>query len=500
MRILMTSAEYAPLAKVGGLGDAVASLSRALSARGHDVRVVIPRYGHLDADALGLRPDPDAPALPLPQSGRMRVARVMRWEDPGGPIVHLIEDDRLFGRAGVYGYGAAEEFSDTPRRLALHAAGALALPAVLGWPAEIVHAHDAAAALALIGLVHWYGNDLGDGPVGSVLSIHNLAHQSVHDRDVLPQLGLPEELGWHPGLLEFHGGLNILKGGILHADRVNTVSPTYAREVVDDDEYGCGLGEILAERGDEFSGILNGVDLAAWDPATDPHLPATYDRDDLTGKSACRCELCLEMGLDAEVPWFGDAERDGPILGVVGRLVHQKGYDLMLPELDAYVGAGWRLAVLGSGDAAIAAALHEAAERNPGRVAFVERFDEGLAHRIIAGSDAFLMPSRFEPCGLTQLYALRYGTVPIVRFTGGLADTVPDVSLKGGVGFVFEPAEPGGVGHALERAGEWWRDAERWLRLVIAGMSLDHGWDGPAARYESLYTEVSSERRRGETT
>ena len=497
MRILMTTAEYAPLAKVGGLGDAVAALSRALAARGHDIRVVMPLYGHMDVAELGIVPDPEAAALPIRQNGRVRVVRLRRWTDPGGPIVHLLEQDELFGRAGIYGYGNVDEFSDTPLRLGLHAAAALALPVVLGWTPDVVHAHDAAAALSVIGLTHWYGGTTGLGEADSVLTIHNLAHQSVHSRDVIDQFDLPEGLGWHPGLLEYEGFLNILKGGILHAGRVNTVSPTYAREVVEDPAFGCGLGEVLRSRGDDFSGIINGIDADVWDPAADEFLPAPFTAADLAGKDICRQELCRELGLVPGRPWFGDPDRDGPILGIVGRLAWQKGYDLVLPELDAVVKAGWRLAVLGTGEESIAAGFRSAVERHPGHVVFAERFDEGLAHRIIAGSDLFLMPSRFEPCGLTQMYALRYGSVPIVRFTGGLADTVPDVSLPDGVGFVFEPMESGSIGYALERAGDLWRDRAGWDTLVRRGMALEFGWDGPAVKYEEMYAELASQRRGG---
>lgn len=491
MNILMVSAEYAPLAKVGGLGDAVTSLARALAGRGHDVRVVLPFYGDLDRDDPAFAPDPEAGPVPLRLAGRVRKARFRRWRDPAGPTVHLLEHDELFGRAGVYGYGSVAEFTDTLLRLALHAQGALALPDLIDWRPDVVHAHDAAAALAVIDHVHWYEGSAGVGEAGTLLTIHNLAHQSHHPRHAIEQLDLPAGLAWYPGPLEFHGGLNLLKGAILHAGKVNTVSPTYAREVVTDPAVGCGLGPVLRERGADFSGVLNGMDTEVWNPATDPHLPAAFTAADLAGKAVCRRALCAEAGLEAAVPWFGSARRDGPILGAVGRLVHQKGYDLLLPELEAAVGAGWRVVVLGTGDEAVAAPLRAAAAAHPGRVALIERFDEGLAHRIIAGSDLFLMPSRFEPCGLTQMYALTYGTVPVVRYTGGLADTVPDVSRPGGVGFVFEPATSGGVGHALERAGALWPDAEAWLTLQRGGMALDFGWDGPAAHYEDLYADLA---------
>ncbi len=494
MNILMVTAEYAPLAKVGGLGDAVAALSRALCDRGHDVRVVLPFYGHLDAAALGIVPDPETGAFPLRQGGRVYKACFKRWQDPGGPVVHLLALDDLFGRAGIYGYGSVSEFSDTVLRLGAHAQGALALPVLMDWVPDVIHAHDAASALAIVNQAHWYKGMPGVGEAGTLLTIHNLAHQSVHHCDAIEQLDLPKSLARHPGSLEFEGNLNLLKGGILHAGKVNTVSPSYAAEVVDDKGMGCGLSQVLAGRETDFSGILNGMDASVWNPATDKLLPVTYSAKNLKGKQKVRTALIKELGLDTNLPWFGMKNRDGPILSVVGRLVAQKGYDLMLPEIDAAVGAGWRLAVLGTGEEDIASGFRKAAAKHPGRVAFVERFDEGLAHRIIAGGDVFLMPSRFEPCGLTQMYALAYGTIPIVRFTGGLADTVPDVSQKEGLGFVFGPAESGAVGHALERVGELWRDAKAWHTLQVRGMIRDFSWDGPATRYEDLYSTLAPTR------
>ncbi len=482
MRLLMVSAEYAPLAKAGGLGDATASLSGALAARGHDVRVVMPLYGDVDRAQYGIDPIADLPELPLRQGNVLHQVGLHLWHDPAGPKVYLLENDTLFGRPGIYGYGAGGEFEDTARRQALHAVAALALPQLLGWSPHAVHVHDAASCLALVYLACWDVSGTNLDGAGAVLTIHNLAHQAVHPREAFADLDLPQRLAWHPGEMEYHGRLNFMKAGLLFADRVTTVSPTYTLEVMNDPAAGCGLEGVLAGLGDRFRGILNGMDRSDWDPATDPALPKPFHRDDPAGKEACREALLEECGLDD----------GGPLLGSVGRLVHQKGYDLLTAVADDLVADGWRLVVLGTGEAHLAGALQAAAERHPGRIAFYDRFDEALARRIYAGSDAFVMPSRFEPCGLAQMYALRYGAVPVVRRTGGLADTVPDAALSDGLGFVFEAPAAGALRLALKRALTLWRDREAWSRLVRRGMAADFGWSGPAAAYEDLYAELST--------
>ena len=480
MRVLMVSAEYAPLAKTGGLGDMVASLSGALAARGHEVKVVMPFYGDVDRTRFDIERVPGVPEVPLRPGAALRRVALQRWLDPAGPEVILLENDALFGRPGVYSYGATGDFPDMVPRLALLGAGALAVPQLLDWSPHVVHAHDAAAGLALVDLGCWDVSDTVLDGAGSLLTIHNLAHQSVHPREQFDHLGLPDALAWHPGAMEFNGLLNFMKAGILYADRVNTVSPTYAREVVGDPEYGCDLGDILRSLGGRFSGILNGMDLDAWDPSTDAALAAPFDRDDPAGKTACRDALARECGL----------EGDGPLLGSVGRIYHQKGYDLLPAIADAFVADGGRLVLLGTGDADLCAELHAAADLHPGRFVFHERYDEALARRIYAGSDAFLMPSRFEPCGLAQMYALRYGSVPVVRRTGGLADTVPDAASPDGLGFVFDAAEPAALLETLRRAQAVWTDRAKWRKLMHRGMSAEFGWDGPAAEYEALYGEL----------
>ena len=483
MNILMVSAEMAPFAKVGGLADVIPALSAAMAARKHDVRVVIPLYGHLDRKREKIRPLAKLPPLTLRVGQDMHDIRFHMRGSPRAKVkIYLIECPALYGRDGIYADEHGEVFPDALARISLHGQAALMLARLLEWPVDVVHAHDAEAVPAILFRRHWYADRGVPGPAGSLLTIHNMAHQEVHPVAGVDTLGLPRSMASYPGLLEFHGKLNLLKAGILAADRVNTVSPTYAKETTRDPDFGCGLEGALAGRGDSYSGILNGTDYATWDPRRDQALPASFRPADLSGKDTCRRELLKELGLKPE---------DGkPLCGFVGRLVHQKGLDLVLPLLGRLAEDGFTFAVLGTGDKALEAAVRQAALRHPDKVAFVGAFDESLAHRIYAGSDLFLMPSLFEPCGLSQMYALRYGALPVVRLTGGLADTVIDAGRKRGNGFVFEEASGEALLAALRRAEALWEDRQAWRQVQVRGMECDFSWSRSAARYEKLYRTV----------
>jgi starch synthase len=347
----------------------------------------------------------------------------------------------------------------------------------------VIHGHDTQATLALIYRQHDGGGADLKLRAKTLLTIHNLAYQGIFPSEAMKLLGLPKTMGVFPGLLEFHGRLNLLKAGILVADMVTTVSPTYAREVVSEPNLGCGLEGVLEQKGIRFRGVLNGVDSETWDPTRDPYLPATYGTDDLSGKVRCRAQLLQEIGLQAT---------GGPLIGMVGRLVEQKGLDLVLAGIDRLVEAGFTLVVLGTGEARYEKGLTGASRRHPGRVGFLHTFDDALAHRILAGSDIFLMPSRFEPCGLTQLYALRYGTVPVVRNTGGLADTVVDATLAGGTGFLFNEYKTKPMLAALVRARRAWNDLVLWTELVQRGMGCNFSWEAAASSYEEIYAQMAN--------
>ncbi len=480
MRILMVTAEYAPLAKVGGLGDMTAALCNQLVARGHDVRVVLPLYGDIARGRGGARRLVEFPPFLLRIGQKVTQGTLYVMEDqPAVVRVYLAENESLFGKPGIYGDPDGRPHANGLARLVFHTQAALSLPSILGWEPHVLHCHDAQAALAILYLKHWFREVPCWYQARSLLTVHNLAYQEAHPLGAMAVIGLPEAMGKFPGSLEFHGQLNLLKAGIMEADLVNTVSPTYAREVISDPQLGYGLGMILQARGDAFTGVLNGADLTAWNPASDPHLAARYDASDLSGKRRCRDDLLSAVGL---------ANGRRPLVGMVSRLVEQKGVDLVMASLDWLVQEGFALVLLGKGEERFEAGLRKAASRHPDQVVYFEAFDEALAHRILAGSDMFLVPSLYEPCGLTQMYALKYGAVPVVRHTGGLADTVRDASRPDGTGFVFHEYTPVALQTAMSRALAAWRDHTAWLSLVQRGMAKDFSWQESAGAYENLYT------------
>jgi starch synthase len=388
----------------------------------------------------------------------------------------------LFAPPGVYLDASGARCPSTLERAAALCQAAVMLPELINWPADVLHAHDVQAALAPVYRHRWYGDRGLPGRAGTLLTIHNLAHQEIHGAAEVTRVGLPRDLAQYPGPFEFFGQLNLLKAGIESSALVNTVSPTYAHEVVNDPAVGCGLGGVLAGRGGAFTGILNGIDIEVWNPADDPWLTAAYDATDLAGKGRCREVLLRAAGIVAG---------PRPLLGMVGRLVPQKGVDLVVDLLDRLVAGGFSLVVLGTGDARYHETLAAGAIRHPGRVVFLPEFSEEWAHRIYAGCDLFLMPSRFEPCGLGQLYALRYGTPPVVRATGGLADTVRPHDRADGTGFVFADATAESLWGALEDARSVFADSARWRAMQRRGMEADHGWDAAASGYEQLYRRLA---------
>ncbi len=483
MRVLMISAEMAPLAKVGGLGDVAGSLSHSLAARGHDVRLVMPLYGDLDRDREQIRPLKKLPRLQARVGHRVLDFRIHVAGSPRAKVkIYLLECAPLYGRPGIYLDDEGLPFADGLERAVLHSQAALMLPALLDWPVDIVHCHDAEAAPALLYRRHWYANRDLPGTAATVLTIHNLAHQEIHSTAAIDTLGLPRSMAAYPGLLEFHGELNLMKAGILSADRVNTVSPTYAAETLAGGEFGVGLEGVLAARGKDYGGILNGGDYGIWDPARDAVLPARYSPSRMAGKAKCRAALSRRLGLKTAP--------DKPLCGFVGRLAQQKGLDLVLPLLDRLADDGFAFAILGTGERRLHEALEHAAGRRAESVAFVGEFSEELAHLIYAGSDVFLMPSLFEPCGLSQMYSLKYGTPPVARSTGGLADTVVDASLPDGNGFVFSGPRPAELMAALRRAETLLAEPETWRELQHRGMAAEFSWDLAAQRYETMYDQA----------
>ncbi|HET9978501.1 MAG TPA: glycogen synthase GlgA, partial [Burkholderiaceae bacterium] len=418
-RVLHVAAEIYPFVKTGGLADVLGALPAAQAASGADVRLLLPG---LPALTQVLR-EPQVVAEVLAPWGGVPAEIVRgRLDAPqlAGVPAYLLRHDALYLRPGSpYGDGGGHAFADNHRRFALLglAAARLAEGVDAAWAPAVVHGHDwhAGLAPAYLGV----GRVAQRHRAASVFTIHNLAFQGLFEQRHFVELGLPAQ-AWSLQGVEFHGQLSFLKAGLQYADRITTVSPSYAREI-QTLEFGAGLDGLLRERSAVLSGILNGVDDAVWNPATDEAIAARYSADKPAGKAACKAALQRECGLDVR--------DDALLFAAVTRLTEQKGLQLLLPAIDELVARGGQLVVLGSGDAALEGALRRAATQHPNAVALRQGYDEALSHRIFAGSDVTLVPSRFEPCGLTQMYALRYGSLPLVRRAGGLADTVTDCTL-----------------------------------------------------------------------
>jgi starch synthase len=487
MRVIFVAAECEPWAKTGGLGDVVDALARALGrvpgVLDEPVEVFLPRYRSVpvppDAtlDTLALRvPDPRA------RRGVTQIA--VRSFDAAGYRLRLVDHPPAFDRDGFYG-DAAGEFPDNAWRFGLLARAALETRRAEARPVDVIALHDWHACPAALQRDVAYADDPVIGPAAMTVTIHNLAYHGWTPRDRVGDLGL----GADPPIGDAWG-IDLLREGILRAEMANTVSPTYAREVLGP-EMGMGLESQLRARGSRFTGILNGLDQALWDPATDESIAAPYDAADRTGKAACRADLCARVGLDPADP--------APILGVIGRLDPQKGFDLVAGSAPALATAGARIVALGSGDAALVAGMRAVAAAHPGKIAMVERFDRDLARRIYAGADLFLMPSRFEPCGQGQMIAMRYGTPPVARRTGGLADTIVDFHEEpgAGTGFLFEEATPDALRFACERAIAVLRDPDRtrWEDLVRRGMAVDWDWERSSApAYVAMFRRAVAAR------
>ncbi len=475
MKILSVASEIFPLIKTGGLADVTGALPAALAAEQVEVHALVPAY-------------------PAVLAALAQAATVAEWPDFfGGPArvlagtsaglaLFALDAPHLYGRSGnPYVAPDGQDWPDNPQRFAAlaYAAALIGRGAIPGFVPDVVHAHDWQAGLAPAYL-HYAG---GARPA-TVMTVHNLAFQGQVPAGLLGALRLPPHAYAIDGV-EYYGAIGMLKAGLALSDRITTVSPTYAEEICSP-AGGMGMGGLLRARAGVLTGILNGIDTKAWDPSADPYLPSPFTAASLDKRAANKAALQARLGL---------APRPGALLfGVISRLTHQKGMDFLLANLRGLLAHGAQLAVLGSGDADLEQALAEAQGDHPSRVAVASGLDEELAHLMQAGSDAILVPSRFEPCGLTQLCALRYGALPVVSRVGGLADTVIDANeaaRAAGVatGIVFAPASAGGLRHAIHRAAALWADHGDWVRLQRAAMAAEVGWTTPARKYAALYRE-----------
>jgi starch synthase len=485
IRVLHVAAEWFPLVKTGGLADVAAALPEAQRAAGLDARLLLPGLPALCGALLeGVEVARAGPAF-----GAARVT-LLRGRLPGSEVpAYLIDAPWLYARGGnPYLAPDGREWPDSHRRFAL--LGWIAAQLAEGaldpdWSPQVVHAHDWHAALAPAYLAAHGAAHTSAARARSVLTVHNLAFQGTFPPDRFAELGLPAWMSGPAGI-EFHGELRLLKGGLMFADRITTVSPTYAREILTPAE-GHQMEVVLQHRADRLSGIVNGIDTAVWNPATDPAIAARYDAARPEGKAACKRALQAEFGLREE--------SRAAVLGVVSRLTSQKGLDLLLSALPQWVGAGGQVVLLGAGEPALEHAWRAAAQAAPDRIAVRIGYDEAMAHRIVAGADLIGVPSRFEPCGLTQLYGLRYGTLPLVHRVGGLADTVVDADEAAlredrATGFAYDGATPEALAQAMRHALDGWKHPAAWQRVMRRAMAQDTSWRAPAARYAALYASL----------
>jgi starch synthase len=475
-RVLFVSSEVFPLAKTGGLADVSGALPAALSRLGADVRVMLPGY----PQALDLASRLDiVSGCELPE-GRLLMGHL---PDSDVPLI-LFDAPALFARkGGIYRNNDRQDWPDNDRRFAAfcRAAAFVALGKTgLGWRPQIVHSNDWHS-----GMVSAFLHFSGKIRPKTVFTIHNLAFQGNFSLTAFSNLGLPSE-ALSPEGMEFYNQISFIKAAIRYSDRLTTVSPTYAREILTPD-HGCGLDGLLRARAGDLTGILNGIDHNVWDPANDTELPRPYSPDDLTGKDDCKASLRHEMGLSQAV--------ETPLIAYVNRLTHQKMADIVLDVVPRLVANGAQIVIHGSGDRAFEERFASVAQAHPNNVAVRLGYTEGLAHRIIGGSDLSLTPARFEPCGLTTMYAMRYGALPVTRAVGGLVDTVEDAGIVNagddlGSGFAFTKATPKDMEDSLTRASSWYHDSEAWKRLQRRAMLRDFGWKRSAQRYLELYAAL----------
>lgn len=480
MKVLHVAAEVFPLIKTGGLADVLGALPQALVEAGAEVRLVLPG---LPAIKQGVARQ----TLLCEIGAAFGAGKVSLWLGalPGHDIpVYVVDAPYLYQRLGnPYLAADGSEWSDNAQRFALlgwvaaHLAAGELDPA---WCPDVLHAHDWHAAMACA-----YVAAHPASTVATVFTVHNLAYQGLFDEGDFHLLGLPARL-LTPAGLEFHGQFSFMKAGLTYAHRVTTVSPSYAAEMATP-EFGCGLDGVVRERGADVSGILNGVDSTIWNPAQDEEIAAPYSSTALSGKLKCKAALQKALGLDIAPK--------APLFGIVSRLTSQKGLDLILATLPTLLADGAQLAVQGSGDPALERAFVAACHAHPGQVAVRLGYDEAFAHQMMAGADVMLVPSRFEPCGLTQLYALRYGTVPLVRRVGGLADTVVDadsdaVQRDEATGFMFGSATPAALAAAVRHAVKAYAKPKLWHQIMLRGMTQRFSWDVAAQSYMALYRDV----------
>jgi starch synthase len=483
MKVLFITAEMFPFSKIGGLGDVAGLLSAALANRGLDVRVITPAYGIIDREKFGLKKTDLGFKEVIGE--KEQTCTILSWESPenNNLKVYFLENEQYYSGRNVYTDYDGQVYADNPERFLLLSKAALALPTHLRWKPDILHCHDNHAALVPVYLKYVSAYESYYANSRTLLTLHNVAYQGTLSMANRPLFELPDDLFKPMGALEWWGKINPLKSGIIFADGINTVSPTHARELMKDSTINAGMGDILGIRKSPVEGILNGADYDEWDPGKDSLIYQTYSAEDLKGKRINKRRIIKEFNFKAEL-------QTKPLICMISRLVEHKGIDIVLQSMERLLALGVGMIVLGCGDDVYRTALEDFAKRFPRKFYFLSGFKPKAAHQILAASDMFLMPSRFEPCGIAQMNALKYGTLPVVHKTGGLADTVFPWTAKKGNGFLFEDYSAETLVKTVKKAISVFKNKERWQRLMLNGMKAEYSWSKSAESYSELYSRL----------
>jgi starch synthase len=484
LKIVMLAAEASPFAKVGGLGDVVGALPKALERLGMNPMVVIPAYRAVRAGASDFHPCQSVSGFDVPMASSVERAQIYQSRIEGTSVdVFMIGSQKYFDREGIYDDpSTGEGYPDNMERFIFFMKAAIELLLRLGTPIDIIHCHDSHTAL-IPGLINLqYRKHPVFSGAGTLFTIHNLAYQELHSREALEYAGIAPEHFYPSSPFEYWGQVNFMKAGIALADKVNTVSHTYALEILTNPEYGMGLEGVLQSRKEDVSGIVNGIDYDEWNPESDPLIPACFSAADLSGKEKCKNHLQRHFHLSVR--------KRVPLVGIVSRLADQKGFDLIAEAMEEMMALDLQLIILGLGRQKYHDLFQRIALRHPEKMGLRLSFDNELAHKIEAGCDLFLMPSKFEPCGLNQLYSLRYGTIPVVRRTGGLADTVIPYDRENGAGFTFSHYTAAEMMAAIKQALKVYSERSAWKALMVRAMSQDWSWNRSALEYVQLYQSI----------
>jgi starch synthase len=479
MRILFVASEGLPYVKTGGLADVIEALPKALVKLGHEVAVFLPRYRGVKSNSVVM------PSMTIPQGLRLRFPDITSGSILRGVRYFFLDDPYYFDRDSIYG-DKTGDYPDNAERYTEFSRAAIELAKHI-WPPDVIHCHDWQTAMVPVLMRSSYGDDPAVKDIPVFFTIHNMGYHGIFPREALERSGIPRVL-FNPAALEFFGNVNFLKGGLVYADYLTTVSPKYAEEI-QTPEYGFGLEGVVRSRADRLTGILNGVDYSVWSPDRDPLIPMKYSSKNLAGKRVCKEALLDEYQLHKD-------NLNRPVLGMVSRFADQKGFDLIAQIAVGILQEDILMAVLGTGDRKYEELFRALAADFPGRVGLKIGYDNKMAHLVEAGSDIFLMPSRYEPCGLNQIYSLRYGTVPVVRATGGLDDTIEnfDLQLGTGTGFKFQEYSGTALLDAILQALHQYSDDGVWKRIQLNGMAKDFSWNKSAAEYARLYEAATGAR------